>query len=90
MWMTFGVGAIIFAAINIFSKSKNNNSKIYGFLSLSLTALTIFAFYADGATRLVNRDWYGLMDIMLTMSKALWICTLASIFLNSIPLFRKE
>ena len=34
----------------------------------------ICSFYSDGAMRVLNEDWGGLMDIMPTMSKALWVC----------------
>jgi len=44
--------------------------------------------YADGAGRVVAEDWGGLMDIMPTMNKALWACTIISILLNSISLFK--
>ena len=55
---------------------------------LALTALTLCAFYADGAGRVVAEDWGGLMDIMPTMNKALWVCTVISILLNSVSLFK--
>ena len=42
------------------------------FGAISFTALTVCSFYSDGAMRVLNEDWGGLMDIMPTMSKALW------------------
>ncbi len=62
----------------------------YSFVSLSLTALTLYAFYADSSRRVLQEDWSGLMDIMPTMSTALWGCTVALILINSISLFRKD
>lgn len=66
----------------------DKNAKWFRFASLSLTALTLCGFYADGADIVVAEDWAGLMDIMPTMSKALWICTIISILINSISLFK--
>ncbi len=90
MWLVFGVGAIVFAVINVFLSFKGKDVKWFRFLSLSLTALTLCAFYYDGAIRVTHEDWGGLMDIMPTLSKALWFCTIASILINSISLFGKN
>lgn len=83
MWALLGVGAIIFAVLGVIRALQNKNSKWFTFLSLSLTALTLCAFYSDGASRVVNEDWSGLMDIMPTMNRTLWICTGASILINA-------
>lgn len=87
MWIIFGIAAIVFAALNLICAFQNKSAKWFRFISLSLTALTLCAFYSDGAIRVANEDWGGLMDIMPTMSTALWVCTIASIFVNSISLF---
>ena len=55
---------------------------------MALTALTLCAFYADGTGRVVAEDWGGLMDIMPTLSKVLWVYTIILILLNSISLFK--
>lgn len=81
-----GVGAIIFAILNLVWLFKQKSSKWFGFISLSLTALTVCAFYSDAAMRVINEDWGGLMDILPSMSKALWICVIISILANSIML----
>ena len=86
MWLVMGFGAIIFAILNLVWTSKQKNSKWFGFISLSLTALTVCAFYSDAAMRVINEDWGGLMDILPSMSKALWICVIISILANSIML----
>ena len=52
--------------------------------------LILCSFYSDGAMRVLNEDWGGLMDIMPTMSKALWVCVGISILLNSVSLFREK
>ena len=86
MWLVMGFGAIIFAILNLIWTSKQKNSKWFGFISLSLTALTVCAFYSDAAMRVINEDWGGLMDILPSTSKALWICVIISILANSIML----
>lgn len=90
MWIVLGLSAIVFAALNMIWTFKNKNAKWFRFLSVSLTALTVCSFYADGAMRVVKEDWGGLMDIMPTMSKALWVCVIISILINSISLFKEK
>ena len=86
MWLAMGAGAIIFAILNLVWLFKQKSSKWFGFISLSLTALTVCAFYSDAAMRVINEDWGGLMDILPSMSKALCICVIISILANSIML----
>ena len=86
MWLVIGFGAIIFAILNLVWTSKQKNSKWFGFISLSLTALTACSFYSDAAMQVVNEDWGGLMDVLPSMSKMLWICVIISIVVNSITL----
>lgn len=90
MWILFGTGAIIFAILNVVCSFQNKESKWFVYLSLSLTALTVCSFYSAGASRILNEDWSGLMDIMPTMSTVLWVCTIASILINSISLFKRK
>ncbi len=90
MWMLLGLGAIIFAVLNVAWVSRSKNAKWFRFISLSLTALTLCAFYSAEADRVVNQDWAGLMDVMPAMSTALWVCTIASILINSISLFKEK
>lgn len=86
MWIIFGLGAIITAFLNMFNYK--NKANIFRFLPMSLTSLTVCAFYTDGAGRVVIEDWAGLMDTMPTISKALWICVAISILINSISLIK--
>lgn len=81
-----GFGAIIFAILNLVWTSKQKNSKWFGFISLSLTALTACSFYSDAAVQVTAEDWGALMDILPSMSKTLWICVILSILVNSITL----
>lgn len=88
MWLIFGAGAIITALLNIMNFK--NLSDLFRFLSLSITSLTVCAFYADGAGRVVREDWSGIMDTIPTISKALWICVALSILINSVSLIKSH
>ena len=85
MWLVFGVGAAAFALFNLVKRGKKR--EIFRWASLSLTALALCAFYADGAARVARGDWGGLMDTMPALSRALWILTAASILINGVDLF---
>ena len=90
MWLFLGISAIIFTGFNLICSFKSKNEKWFRFGAISFTALTVCFFYSDGAMRVLNEDWGGLMDIMPTMSKALWVCVGISILLNSVSLFREK
>jgi hypothetical protein len=92
MWILFGTGAIIFAVFNLIwtFQGKTKTATWFRFISMALTALTLCAFYSDCASRVVAEDWSGLMDVMPTMSTALWICTIASIAINSVSLLTER
>ena len=87
MWLILGMAAVLFAFLKW--REPGARRELYRWASLSFTALTLCAFYTDGAARVVREDWGGLMDTMPTLSHALWICALASIFLNGFDLFSK-
>ena len=80
MWLFLGISAMIFTGFNLIYSFKNKNEKWFRFGAISFTALTVCSFYSDG----------GLMDIMPTMSKALWVCVGISILLNAVSLFREK
>jgi hypothetical protein len=90
MWMLSGVTAIVFAILNLSGKTDDKKTQWYRFSSLSLTALTLYAFYFDGAVRVTREDWAGLMDTMPALSRGLLFCTVASILINSVSLFKKN
>lgn len=89
MWLLFGVLAIGCAIMNVVFTLSNKDAQWFRFLSLSFTALTVTAFYGEEATRVINEDWIGLMDVMPTVSNMLWVCVAASIAINSISLIKK-
>lgn len=86
MWLILGGASIIFALLNIMNYK--NRADFFRFLSLAFTSLTVCAFYADGAGRVIREDWAGLMDTMPSISKVLWICVALSIIINSISLIK--
>lgn len=86
MWIIFGSAAIITAILNIINFKKR--AELFRFISLAFTSLTLCAFYADGAKRVITEDWAGLMDTMPTISKALWVCVALSIIINSFSLIK--
>lgn len=86
MWIIFGSAAIITAILNIINFKKR--AELFRFISLAFTSLTLCAFYADGAKRVITEDWAGLMDTMPTISKALWVCVALSIIINSYSLIK--
>lgn len=90
MWILLGVAAIITAILNIIFFAAHKETKYLRFASLSLTALTVCSFYYDAAQRVIKEDWSGLMDILPTMSKALWVCVILSILINCISLFSRS
>ena len=90
MWLIFGISAIIFALLNVMATIKNKNAQRYRFLRFSLTALTVCALYFDGASRVIKEDWASLMDIMPTMSKALWVLVILSIAINSVSILKRN
>ena len=89
MWVLLGLAAIVTALLNVVASFINKEPKYFRFASLSLTALTMCAFYSDGAKRVIVNDWAGLMDIMPGMSRALWVCVIISILINSVSLLKK-
>ena len=88
MWFIFGVGAIITAGLNITWMAKGKDAKWFRFTSLSLTALTLCAFYSQDAVWVLHKDWSALGDVVPAMSRGLWVLTLISIALNSISLMK--
>ncbi len=90
VWLLFGVSAVITAALNLACCLRGREAKWARFSSLSLTALTVCAFYSAGATWVLQEDWAGLADVMPTMSKLLWGCVLVSILVNGISLFYRR
>ena len=90
LWIVFGIAAIITAITNIICSVLHKETKWFRFASLSLTALTLCAFYGIAARIVLSEDWSGALDVIPTLSKPLWFLTIVSILLNSISLFIKK
>ena len=89
MWLFLGIAAIITTVLNIIWTLKGLDAKCFRFISLSLTAFTLCAFYTQVYQWVLIEDWSALYDVVPTVSKALWFLTIASIIINSISLFKK-
>lgn len=85
MWILFGVIAIIATFLNIYLFKTDKNYHLAMAVGLSFTALTLVASYGMVADWIKVEDWVALLDVVPTMSTALWILTVLSILLNSIP-----
>lgn len=57
MWAFLGLASIITAILNIEKWMRGQEEKFFRFASFSLTALTMCAFYSDGAGRVTAEDW---------------------------------
>lgn len=90
MWIVFGIGAIITAIAGFICFVKHREAKWFRFASLSLTALTLCAFFSQVANWTQAEDWAAIIDVVPTLSALLWILTILSILLNSISLFVKK
>lgn len=92
MWMFFGVTAIVTALLNVIRTVLGREAKWFRFISLSATALTLCAFYAQAKAWVLLEYWDSLIDVVPTLSGILWFLTIASILINGITLFagRKE
>lgn len=90
MEIILGIIAIFFAIKNIIAWTHGKDPQKYRFLSLAFTALTIFSFYYMGAEFLSKGDIAGALDVVPTISKPLFFCTIASIIINGITLFKKK
>lgn len=90
MWIVLGISAIITAILNLLWYARSKDPKWFRFISLSLTALTLCAFYSMDAQWVLSKNWSALMDVVPTMSETLWKLTFLSIMINGISLFRKN
>lgn len=88
MEFILGILAIFFAIKNIIAWTHGKDPQKYRFLSLAFTSLTIFSFYYMGAEFLSKGDIAGALDVVPTISESLFFCTIASIIINGITLFK--
>lgn len=62
------------------------NYKLAMAMGLSFTALTLVAGHSMISDWVKVKDWAALLDVVPTMTTALWILTIVSILLNIIPI----
>ena len=89
MWLLFGAVAIIMAVLNVVWTARHRDAKWFRFISLSFTAFTLCAFLKLTNGWVSMEDWSALMDVIPTLSRAVWILTGASVAINGISLFKK-
>ena len=89
MCLLFGLTAIIAAILNVIWTIRHREAKWFRFISLAFTALTLCAYYSLAKQWVLTNASDQLLDVMPTLSMALWFLTIASIALNSISLFKK-
>ena len=90
MWVIFGVAAIATAVLNIVWYFTKKNCEVYRFLSISLTALTMCAFYSQSSQWIIAENWSALLDVVPTMSTICWVLVIVAIVINGITLIKKK
>lgn len=90
MWLLFGIIAIIASILNVIWTIRHRETKWFRFISLSFTALTLCAFYSMANHWAMIGDSSAMLDVMPTLSKLIWILTIASIIINGISLVAKS
>lgn len=89
MCLPFGTVAIVAAVLNVIWTMRHREAKLFRFISLSFTALTLCAYYSLAKQWVLTNAADQLLDVMPTLSDVLWFLTIASIMLNGICLFIK-
>ena len=90
MWMILGTAAIVSAILNTCFTLRHRDAKWFRFIGLSLTALTLCAWYSLDARWVEAKDWAALEDTFPAMAKTFWTLTIASILINSVSLFTRK
>lgn len=90
MWILFGVSAVVTTFLNVARTLMGKNAEWLRFISVSLTALTLCAFYSMNSAWVLTGDVSALEDVVPDLSIMLWVFTAASILVNSISLLWKK
>ena len=90
MFLVLGILAIVTAIGTVILGLNGKNAEVLRFISVSLTALTVCAFYQLDAQYVTREDCSALMDVTPTGVTLCWIGTVASILINSISFFIKK
>lgn len=86
MWLILGLIAIAATFINLYLYGIGKDYKLAMAMGLSFTALTLVAEYSMVSSWVKAEDWSALLDVVPTMTTALWILTIISILLNITPI----
>lgn len=90
MWIIFGLAAIGATLINLTVFMMEKDYKLPMAIALSLVALTLCAEYSLLNMWVEAKDWAAIMDVVPSMSRALWFLTIAAIFMNILPIFLEK
>ena len=57
----------------------NKKADLFRFISISFTVLTVCALYTQNKNWVIKEDWSALMDVVPSMSGALWVLVIVPI-----------
>ncbi|TFE00676.1 hypothetical protein [Jeotgalibacillus salarius] len=86
MWFILGLIAIAATLLNIYLFSAGKDYKLAMAAGLSFTALTICGHISLLAEQAGREDWSAVSEVV-NYAWALWALTIASIFINVLPIF---
>ena len=90
MFLVLGTIAIVATVLNLYLYKVGKNYKLAMAMGLSFTALTLVAGHSMISDWVKVKDWAALLDVVPTMTTALWILTIVSILLNIIPILLEQ
>jgi hypothetical protein len=86
MFLVLGIIAIIATFLNLYLYKIGKDYKLAMAMDLSFTSLTLVAEHSMISDWVKVNDWVALLDVVPTMTTALWVLTIISILLNIIPI----
>lgn len=86
MFLILGIIAIVATVLNLYLYKVGKDYKVAMSMGLSFTALTLVAGYSMISGWVKVKDWAALLDVVPTMTTVLWVLTIISILLNTIPI----
>ena len=86
MFLVMGMFAIIATFLNLYLYKIGKEYKLAMAMGLSFTSLTLVAEHSMIYEWVKVKDWAALLDVVPTMTTALWVLTMISILLNIIPI----
>lgn len=86
MFLVLGIIAIVATVLNLYLYKVGKDYKVAMSMGLSFTALTLVADHSIISDWVKVKDWAALLDVVPTMTTVLWVLTIISILLNTIPI----